>query len=401
MSKANESPYARELSGGFQRLRFEPPLEQDFRVDYLAQNVQRLRMTLTIGMIFTAVLAVLDWRLVPTDIRGPLLIIRLAITVPVLLVAAAATFPGFLARFLSHLVPLAAGVTSAAALGIAWLSLNETRMLPVASVVATTCFVYMMLGLRLPVALPIALFMLGAYALIGLGYGSPSAEFAYELVGLSFINVAGAYGCYRFEHASRTSFLKKEIVNILAGSDALTGIPNRRMFNSHLQRIWLQAVRESRGLAVAIIELDHFRAYVDRYGQQGADATFRRVAHTVMSCARRPLDFCARFSNEELALVLYDPGQAYVQPLAVRIRDRVAMLDIPHEASDTSERVTVSIGLAMAPPGERDDPKSLLELADSALTEVKQAGGNGVVARDSTAATAGRVLRGPWQAANE
>ena len=65
MSKANESPYARELSGGFQRLRFEPPLEQDFRVDYLAQNVQRLRMTLTIGMLFTAVLAVLANKYLP------------------------------------------------------------------------------------------------------------------------------------------------------------------------------------------------------------------------------------------------------------------------------------------------------------------------------------------------
>lgn len=67
-----------------------------------------------------------------------------------------------------------------------------------------------------------------------------------------FLNVCGAYGCYRLEHASRTSFLEREIVNMLTGSDALTGIPNRRMFNAHLQRVWRQAMRESRGLERAL-----------------------------------------------------------------------------------------------------------------------------------------------------
>jgi len=400
MAKMDESLYARELSGGFPALRFDQPLEQEFRAHYVRQNAPRLRMALMAGVALTLSFAVLDWRLIPVDMQYPSLIIRLAVVAPVLLIAVAATYPGLLARNIGWLVPLAGATMSGGALLIAWTYLSASPVLATSTLLATTGYVYLMLGLRLSTALWLAVPLLLGYLLLGLGYELPTQRFGYELISLFFVNISGAYGCYRLEHASRTSFLEREIVSILNGSDALTGIPNRRMFNTHLQRVWRQATRESRGIAVAIIDVDHFRDYSERYGQQTADATFRRVAHTIMDCARRPLDFSARFSGEEFALVLYDPDQEYVETLAARIRDRVALLDIPHGPSQTSERLTVSIGVAVSPPGGRDDPKSLLELADSALTEVKQRGRNAVIVKDISVERS-RVLKGPWTSAGQ
>lgn len=399
MGNADESLYARELSGGFPALRFQQPLEREFRAHYLGQNAPRLRVTLMLGLALISTWAVLEWRLSPEDLRLRSLVILLGVVSPVLLLGVLATYPGLLARYVGWLVGIAGATLSAGALTLAWMSLSASPALSISTLVTTTGFVYLMLGLRLSVALWLALPLTLGYLLFGLAHELSAQRFAYELTMLAFVNVSGAYGSYRLEHAARTSFLEREIVNILAGSDALTGIPNRRMFNTHLQRVWRQAMRESRGVAVAIIEVDHFQDYVGRYGQQAADMTFRRVAHTVMGCARRPLDFAARFSAEEFSMVLYDPDRACVEELGGRVRDRIALLDIPHEASPTSQRLTVSMGMAILAPGGKDDPKGLLELADRALNEAKQAGRNAVVVKDFSVED-GRILKGPWKSSS-
>ena len=396
MGKADESLYTRELSGGYRSLRFQQPLEREFRAHYVGQNAPRLRATLMLGLAFVLTLALLDWQLGPAGAWQPSMMILLGIVSPALLVGVVATYPGFLARYLAWFAVIAGATMAGGAFALAWLSLQASPALALSSLVATTGFVYLMLGLRLPTALWLGLPLLLGYLLLGLSHELTAQRFAYELTVLAFANITGAYGCYRLEHAARTSFLEREIVNILAGSDALTGIPNRRMFSTHLQRVWRQAVRESRRLAVAIVEVDHFEDFAGRYGQQAADMTFRRVAHAVMNCARRPFDFSARFSDKEFALVLYDPDLEYVDKLAARVRDQVALLDIPHEASPVSERLTVSIGVATSAAGGKDDPKDLLELADLALTEVTQRGRNAVVVKEA-AAEGSRVLKGPWE----
>lgn len=394
MGNADESRYARELSRGFPTLRFQQPLESEFRAYYLAQNAPRLRITLTIAVGFLLTLAVLDWRLTSRDIQLHSLGIRLA-ALPALLLALAATRPGVLAGHLDRLAPSAGAGMIVSVFAVSWMSLSAGLESAVSVPIAATVFVYLCLGLRLSTAVCLGLPLFAGYLVAGLGYQLPAGRLAFDLVSLSFGNVCGAYGCYRLEHASRTSFLEREIVNILAGSDAGTGIPNRRIFNANLQRAWRQAMRESRGLAVALVEIDHLRNYAARYGQEAANAAFRRVAHTIMGCARRPLDVAARFSEQEFSMLLYDPGGEHVEKLAGTIRDRVALLDIPHGASPTSPRLTLSIGFAILPAGGRDDPKSLLELADAALEEARLKGGNAVIIRNASAESS-RVLRGPW-----
>ena len=75
------------------------------------------------------------------------------------------------------------------------------------------------------------------------------------------------------------------------------------------------------------------------------------------------------------------------------------LLDIPHESSPASDRVSITIGAALSPPGNKEGPRELLELADSALHEVKQ-GRHAVLVKDASA-EAGQVVKGPWQSANE
>ena len=116
---------------------------------------------------------------------------------------------------------IAAASVSAGALAFAWWTLDQSSVLPLSALLGATAFVCLMLGLRLPVALALALPAPVGYLLLGLGYELPAARFAYELACLAFVTIACAYACYRLEHAARTSFLEREIVSLLAGSDAL------------------------------------------------------------------------------------------------------------------------------------------------------------------------------------
>ncbi len=398
MHAADDSAYTQQLSGGFALLRFEQPLEREFRAYYSARNLPLVRIALTLGLVFVGGMSLLDWWLHPGEFAARAAVVRLGLMAPMVAVSLLATYPGRLARFADKLFPCTGAAISGGSVALLWLGLEYAVTPDYSGVVVITLFLYLMLGLRLSPTLWLTLPLLGGFLWVEGILAQPTANFAYASLSLSFINLVAASTSYRLEHSARTSFLEREIVNILAGNDALTGIPSRKRFNTHLQSVRRQANRESRGLAVALVELDHPEAFRNRYGQQAADVCLRRVAHAIMRSARRPLDFAARFSGETFAVVLYDPEQRCVTNTIAHVRDNVAMLDIPHESSPTSERVTVSIGLAMSPPGSRHRTRLLLEAADQALQEAKSRGRDGLVVKDvSSAATEGRVFVGPWR----
>ena len=96
--------------------------------------------------------------------------------------------------------------------------------------------------------------------------------------------------------------------------------------------------------------------------------------------------------------MLYDPEECCLEEVLAQVRDGVAMLDIAHEASPVSERVTVSIGAGVSPSGGLHSAQSLLELADEALQDVKRRGRNGMAIKNSIGPGAqGRVFKGPWK----
>ncbi|MDB5500190.1 MAG: hypothetical protein JWR89_92 [Tardiphaga sp.] len=172
----------------------------------------------------------------------------------------------------------------------------------------------------------------------------------------------------------------------LATLDGLTGIANRRHFDEHLEREWARARRDGTALSLLLIDVDHFKKYNDRYGHQAGDACLKSVAQVLAAQARRPADFAARYGGEEFVLLLPDTDRAGCELIATRIRDCLADLGIDHELSLPSQKVTVSIGGAIAAfQDSKASSSSLVEAADRALYVAKDEGRDRLV-------MSGRVL---------
>lgn len=187
---------------------------------------------------------------------------------------------------------------------------------------------------------------------------------------------------WQFERVSRTSFLESHLTAELAQRDALTGTKNRRVFDEHLARVWLQAADDRRNLAILLIDVDHFKAYNDRYGHLAGDDALRRVARSLQTLVHRPLDILARYGGEEFAAVLFDVELRQARDVAERMRRAVLELAIEHKASSTRQAVTVSVGVAFIQPTIDRGERGALQLADQALYEAKLGGRNRVELMD-------------------
>jgi diguanylate cyclase (GGDEF)-like protein len=119
------------------------------------------------------------------------------------------------------------------------------------------------------------------------------------------------------------------------------------------------------------------------YGHQAGDECLKRVAWSLVRCARRPLDLAARYGGEEFAIVLYDAGREHVEEAARRIRAEIETLAIQHGASPAhSKRLTVSIGAACIVPAADRSHFGFIQLADEALYAAKERGRDRVVVMD-------------------
>jgi two-component system chemotaxis family response regulator WspR len=162
----------------------------------------------------------------------------------------------------------------------------------------------------------------------------------------------------------------------LTNVDGLTGLSNRRYFNEYLEIEWRHAVRVREQISLLMVDIDHFKLYNDTYGHLAGDEVLRTVAQTVMRSFHRPKDLAARFGGEEFAVILPQTPQGDLQRLGDKVVQAVAMLDLPHSASSTASKVTISVGGASRIPQPGDSVFALVEAADKALYQAKAAGRN-------------------------
>jgi len=177
----------------------------------------------------------------------------------------------------------------------------------------------------------------------------------------------------------------------LSSLDGLTGLTNRRRFDELFLHEWKRAIRVGSTLSVILIDIDHFKAYNDRYGHPAGDDCLRRVAVRLREAAQRPGDSVARYGGEEFVAVLADTDSAGARALAEIMRAAVQDLRLEHAASPTSPHVTLSLGVATMTPDESAVHASLLAAADEALYESKKGGRNRVSFRDLSERTAPRA----------
>jgi diguanylate cyclase (GGDEF)-like protein len=155
---------------------------------------------------------------------------------------------------------------------------------------------------------------------------------------------------------------------------------NRRHFDSIYAMEWERARRDHRPLAVLFIDIDYFKPYNDRYGHHAGDDCLAAVGKAIRQSLQRPADHAARYGGDEFVVLLPDTYTDGALDVAHRVSAAVADLDIPHGASPFGQ-VTSSIGVAQLVPGPNHTFLELLECADRALYAAKEAGRNGVSAK--------------------
>jgi diguanylate cyclase (GGDEF)-like protein len=159
----------------------------------------------------------------------------------------------------------------------------------------------------------------------------------------------------------------------LATKDFLTGLPNRRHFFEQARRRFDQAVAAGRPLAVAMLDIDHFKHINDTWGHDTGDAVLRAVAAT-LALAATSQDLVARFGGEEFCMLAPDMPVDIAMRRFERLRRAIADLRIP--CGDATVSLTVSIGVCPAP---RESLHAMLSDADRLLYLAKAGGRNRVV----------------------
>jgi len=166
----------------------------------------------------------------------------------------------------------------------------------------------------------------------------------------------------------------------LSQQDGLTGIANRRAFDFLIERTFLDAARRQEPFSVVLCDVDHFKAYNDRYGHLAGDECLRQIAAALARSCKRATDVAARYGGEEFALLLPGtPALGAVQVVETAQRE-MAALAIEHAGSTTSALVTFSAGLATYLPERDKVSRDLTARADEALYRAKQLGRNRLVA---------------------
>ncbi|HEX5801809.1 MAG TPA: diguanylate cyclase [Azospira sp.] len=169
----------------------------------------------------------------------------------------------------------------------------------------------------------------------------------------------------------------------LAARDALTGIANRRSFDSAMTLEWARAQREAQPLSLILADVDHFKRYNDHYGHPQGDECLRQVAGALASAVYRPADLAARYGGEEFAIVMPNTDASGAAAVAARVGERIRQLELAHAHSDVAEHVTLSIGVATLLPTKGKEAATLVGAADKALYAAKRAGRNRLIAYDA------------------
>ena len=168
----------------------------------------------------------------------------------------------------------------------------------------------------------------------------------------------------------------------LASLDGLTGVANRRTFDSQLEERWRMAVRNQTSLALLMVDADHFKEFNDHLGHQAGDACLRALAAALSKCVSRPGDLVARFGGEEFGILLPDTPPEGARHVAETVRAAIVNLAIAHP-SGHERLLTVSIGCVALVPPQGAQFQQFIELADQALYRAKRDGRNCVRLADS------------------
>jgi len=375
-----ESSIARQLKKGFERLRFdELGVEAYFRREFVHDRLTRIRANLFFTLSILLTFALADALVVDEVAYTRLYVVQIGGLVPVVGILIGLTYHrrphrmylrwvtwlSVLLGFGIILVDIRAEVDGLGAL--------------FSGVLIYTLFSGFLLGMLFKEAITVGALVWALYLATALCAGIPESTVLYNASVLLVAFIVSATVSYSVEEGIRHHFLERfqfRELSLTVVRDGLTGLYNRIAFDECLNSRWSNAQREGDMVAMILIDIDYFKRYNDEHGHRGGDDCLRKVAQALARCARRPLDYAARYGGEEFAIILYDTTPEYLEELSMRIHAEVSALAIRHGASDVSDRVTVSVGMAFVVPQMERSAGGIVQAADEALYQAKTRGRN-------------------------
>jgi len=359
-----------------------PAFEAEFGRLQLAENRTLIRVVSLVALFLAAVrggdqILLGSWTVLQLGVFG------VVVAVSVLL-AAIAWSPWFQRLYLpcaEVLIPLRGSLIALMVASVAARGQLETLMLLPLLMVGP----FLVFGLRFRTAAIAVTLTICVYATSAAIFGLPTPTIVRSCLLLAVVAAACGVVARTLERSARTRLLETHAMAELAQQDALTGLKNRRVFDEHLDGLWQRAIDEARGLAILLIDVDHFKAYNDRYGHQAGDLALRRVAEMLQMFVKRPTDVLARYGGEEFAVLLYDVDAVAAENVAAQMRKAICAMGLEHRDSRLGQIVTISIGVAVVEPTPERRSRGALQLADEALYQAKKMGRNRVEILDPAA----------------
>jgi len=171
---------------------------------------------------------------------------------------------------------------------------------------------------------------------------------------------------------------KTDILERFVNIDGLTSIANRRRFDDFISHEWNRSARNGEELSLIMIDVDYFKQYNDNYGHVAGDDCLIAIAHCLHRVMKRSVDLAARYGGEEFVAVLPETPLQGAISVANRIRQSVESLGIPHDYSDASTQLTISLGVATMKVDTQSSATDLITAADHCLYQAKKNGRNRV-----------------------
>lgn len=170
---------------------------------------------------------------------------------------------------------------------------------------------------------------------------------------------------------------KTQLLINLASLDPLTGLANRRTFDSVYERYWSLHYRQKAPMSLLFGDLDHFKAVNDTFGHDGGDHCIIEMARVLTAIAKRPSDLVCRYGGEEFVVLLPNTPHEFALQLANKAQSLLAQAQITF--NDQAINLTASWGLATTVPEQSQLSHDLIQRADQYLYQAKAAGRNRVI----------------------
>ena len=305
--------------------------------------------------------------------------IQFGLELPAVLLALAALLIPQLRRFATPALLLAATVVAGGLAAQRVLGLGYGFEVPNTFIAVVIAAVSLLGGLRFWMLLAWSTLVVAAGCTAEIVVDDASARSIYQSVTMAMLWSLLMAGAYALESTERRNWLDRRRLNDLACRDGLTGLHNRRHFDTVLERLLREAARERKTVALLLLDIDHFKAYNDLYGHPAGDECLRSVGLWLEQSMRRPQDLCARLGGEEFVAIWFNPMPPNARWLAEELRGGIGRLGIVHAGGGNAGVVTASGGLVELMPPAADQPVAaladeLMRRADRALYAAKADG---------------------------